>query len=209
MKSHTFRNLTLAVLMLGAVGTSMGQARDNYGRAYGRWNRYDMRIPAGTPINVRLDSEISTSHVQNGDTWMGTVSQSVIVDDEVAIPAGTEVQGVVAEANQGTRNSKPSLSLAVRSMNIRGRTRSVDAYTEPIIADSRRAKKIGAVALGAAAGALIGRGVAKDSHGTLIGGLLGGALGYGASRHALRTMVLKPGTELSFTTNEDVVARRW
>ena len=85
---------------------------------------------------------------------------------------------------------------------------SMNAVTEPIVAGSNRAKKIGIVAGSAAAGALLGHAVARGSHGALIGGVLGGAAGYGLSRNALRTMQLKPGTVLTFTTRSDVLAYR-
>ena len=89
-----------------------------------------------------------------------------------------------------------------------GRSLRVSGETEPIVAGSNRARKIGAIAGGAAAGALLGHAVARGEHGTLIGGILGGAAGYGLSRHALRTMQLKPGTVLTFTTRGDVLAYR-
>jgi outer membrane lipoprotein SlyB len=80
--------------------------------------------------------------------------------------------------------------------------------TEPIVAGSNRAKKIGAIVGGAAVGGVLGH-VVGGSKGTVIGGLRGGAAGYGATRHALRTMQLKPGTVVTFTAREDVVARRF
>ena len=42
----------------------------------------------------------------------------------------------------------------------------------------------------------------------LIGGVLGGLAGYGATRHAYRTLVLKEGTVVSFTTSEDLMVWR-
>jgi len=89
-----------------------------------------------------------------------------------------------------------------------GRTLRVNGETEPIVAGSNRAKKVGAIVGGAAVGALLGHAVG-DRKGSVIGGLLGGAAGYGATRHALRTMQLKPGTVISFTATQDVVARRY
>ena len=83
----------------------------------------------------------------------------------------------------------------------------MNATSENIVAGSKNAQKIGAIAIGAAAGALLGHAV-SERHGGLIGGLLGGVAGYGATRHAYRTLVLKPGTEITFTTTEDLVASR-
>ena len=159
-------------------------------------------------MNVRLDTQVSTENAQSGDTWSGTVSQSVIAGNRVVIPAGTPVEGVVTSSTQGTHDNRPEMSLAIRGVTVDGRTQAVNAVTEPIVAGSNRAKKLGVIAGGAAAGALLGHAVARGEHGTLIGGILGGAAGYGLSRHALRTMQLKPGTVLTFTTRGDVLAYR-
>jgi hypothetical protein len=92
-------------------------------------------------------------------------------------------------------------------VTVDGRSYALTADTEPIVAGSKRAKKIGAIAGGAAVGGLIG-GAAGGKKGALIGGLLGGAAGYGLTRNALRTLQLKPGTVVDFTTRQELVARR-
>ena len=179
-----------------------------------RWNRnyrsstYDrVVIPAGTTLNVRLDNDISTKDARSGDGWTGTVTNSVIADNEVVIPSGSAVEGVVVSSQQGTHNTRPSIALAVRRVMVNGSYRTVNAQTEPIVAGTNRAKKIGAIVGGAAVGALVGNAVGGKKS-TIIGGLLGGAAGYGLTRGALRTMKLESGTTLSFQTRNDVVAYR-
>jgi hypothetical protein len=172
-------------------------------------NRYGVTIPAGTPINVRLNTNIATDDAHAGDPWSGTVSQSVVAGDRVMIPAGSPVEGVIANVSQGTHSDPAQLDLAVRTVTVDGQTRSMTADTDPIVGGSSRAKKLGAVAGGAAAGALLGHTVARGNHGTLIGGLIGGAAGYGLTRNAFRTLQLKPGTVVTFTTREGMVARRY
>jgi hypothetical protein len=221
MKTNRLTALTAALLMLGSVGTSFGQSqygRDPYGRSYGRQDEYGrqygrdrwtrgMRVPAGTPLTVRLDSQISTDDMRSGDRWSGTLSQPVVFRNRVMIPAGTPVEGILTESVQGDHNNPAQVTLAVRSMDVGGGYREVNATSENIVAGSKTAQKIGAIAIGAAAGALLGHAI-SDEHGGLIGGLLGGVAGYGATRHAYRTLVLRPGTEITFTTIEDMVALR-
>ena len=228
MKTNRLTALTAALLMLTSVGTSFGQqqygrdpyGRDPYGRQYGRqYGRYQddrdyrdrgfrgMRIPAGTAVAVRLDSQISTDDMRTGDRWSGTVSQPVMRRNRVMIPAGTPVEGILTQSIQGDHNNPAQVQLAMRSLDFDGQYREVNATSDNIVAGSKNAQKIGAIAIGAAAGALLGHAV-SERHGGLIGGLLGGAAGYGATRHAYRTLVLKPGTELVFTTTEDLVASR-
>ena len=227
MKKHKLA--IIAILALGSVCAlwSTGEARHRYRSTYydqsGQYDnsdydqsgRYGYRnsygrvlIPAGMPIDVRLDTQISTEDARRGDSWSGTVTQSVIADDRVVIPAGAQVEGVVRNSMQGTHTSRPSIDLGIRRVNVDGRMLYMNADTEPIVAGSDRARKLGVVAGGAAAGALLGHAVARGEHGALIGGILGGAAGYGLSRHALRTMQLKPGTVLTFTTRGNVLAAR-
>lgn len=209
MNRRTFTACTLAIIALGTVGSlaPTADAQNRYRR--NSWYRTSSVVSAGTPMSVRIDSKISTEDARSGDSWSGTVSQSIVSPEgRVLVPAGSPVTGVVTAAAQGTHNERPYIDLAVRQVNMNGRWTSMDAGMEPIVADTKRAKKIGAIVGGAAVGALLGRAVAKDHHGTLIGGLLGGAAGYGATRHALRTMQIKPGTVVTFTTSSDVLARR-
>jgi len=225
MKSHKLTAMTAALLMLGSAGVSFGQpqygrdqyGRDQYGHTYDQYGQQGrqygrgwrgMRVPSGTTLTVRLDSQVSTDDMRSGDRWSGTLSEPVMWRNRVMIPAGSSVEGVLTESIQGDHNNPAQMSLTVRSLSVDGDYRPVSTTSENIVAGSKTAKKLGAVAIGAAAGALIGHGVAEHGHGALIGGLLGGAIGYGATRHAYRTLVLKPGTEITFTTTEDMVAYR-
>ena len=216
MRTKTFTRLALVVLTLGTMsvmGSSVVDAqyndrgwRDSYRSRWGY--RTSVMVPAGTAIDVRLDSKISTEDAQSGDPWSGTVYRSVMSGGRVAIPAGSPVSGVVVQSLQGDHNNRPQIALAVRNVSVDGRSMRFNGETEPIVAGSNRAKKIGAIAGGAVVGGVLGN-VVGGKKGTLIGGLLGGAAGYGATRHALRTMQLKPGTVVTFTAREDVVARRY
>lgn len=199
----------LTILGLGSMGPVWTHS-DAEAANYNRGARYRTRamLPAGTSFNVELNSKISSDDSHAGDVWTGTVTQSVYSNDRIVIPAGSPVTGVVTSAAQGTHNTRAQLGLAVREVTANGETYRLNADTQPIVAGTSRAKKIGAVALGAAGGALLGHTVAKDHHGTLIGGLVGGAAGYGLTRNALRTLQLKPGTELTFTAQEAMAVRR-
>lgn len=192
--------------------------RNNYDRSYSndRYDRYgergrfrSMNVPAGTPIDVRLDTRISTDDNNVGDTWQGVVFRDVLSPSgrRVVIPRGTPVEGVVAVAEQGRSGVRGRLDLTVRSIEMNGDYRRVSATTEPIIDGSKQAKKIGAVIGGAAVGGLLGHAIGGDKGG-ILGGLLGGAAGYGATRHSGRTVTVRPGTVITFTTTTDMLAYR-
>jgi hypothetical protein len=202
MKTTRIASIAMAALLALTLVHASADARSRY-RYWGNRNAASA-VQAGTTINVRVDQNIATDDVRRGDAWSGTVSSPVYSGGRVVIPAGSPVSGIVTSSVEGTHSSPAQLALSVRQVSVNGRSVGLNADTQPIVAGSKRASKLGAIALGAGAGALIGHGVAKDSHGTLIGGLLGGATAYGVTRHSMRTLQVKAGTELAFTANENV-----
>ncbi|HYM80203.1 MAG TPA: hypothetical protein VEY91_02190 [Candidatus Limnocylindria bacterium] len=167
-----------------------------------------MTVPAGTDLQVSVDAKISSQTAQSGDTWTGVINAPVVVDGETVIPAGSTVTGTVTGAMGAERGSRAFLVLAVRSIDVGGKTYSVSAGTDSIIAGSTRARNLGAIAGGAAAGALIGKAVGGSGKGALIGGLIGGAAATGAVAKSKGYQVeLKQGTELTFNVNRSVAIR--
>lgn len=167
-------------------------------------------IPAGTGIKVAVTTKVSSETSLPGESWSGTVVDNVIVGDRVVIPAGSTVTGTVAGAEGAQRGSRAFLVLAVRSIDVDGRSYSIGANTDSIIAGSTRARNLGAIAGGAAAGALIGKAVGGSGKGAVIGGLIGGAAAGGAVAASKGyQVVIKEGTEITFSTREaEQIARR-
>ncbi len=218
MRSTRTLQASMAVLMIagalaaGWAGMARGQSYDSRDRDWGRyhargWHSRSGMLRANTPIEVRIDSRISTEYAREGDSWTGRISRTVTSGDGVVIPAGAPVEGVVTQTKQGGHDTQAELDLAVTGVSVNGDRLRVNADADPIVAGSHRAKQLGAIAGGAAVGALVGHQV-SHKHGGLFGGLLGGIIGYGATRHAFRTLELEPGTEITFTTSEDLYARR-
>ena len=155
-------------------------------------------VAAGTAMKVAVSASITSETAQPGDTWTGTVQDPVVVGDRIAIPAGSPVVGVVTGVVPAAKGSRATLVLAVKSVEVNGRTRAVSAGTDSIIAGSTRARNVGAIAGGAAAGALIGKAVGGSNKGALIGGLIGGAAATGAVAASKGyQMVIQPGTAVT------------
>ena len=207
---HRFMTAALIMLTFASAASAQYRSHRHYRNSFNntRNSMNYVMVPAGTSVSVRLDSNISTDNVQQGDAWNGTVTQNVVTNNGVAIPAGSLVEGVVTNFAQGTHSTRAQLALGLRSVTVNGQSRTMFGEAQPVIAGTSRAKKLGAIAGGAAVGALLGHTVARDNHGTLIGGLVGGAAGYGLTRNAMRTLQLKPGTTLSFVTSENMMAQR-
>src|SRR5206468_2476126 len=162
----------------------------------------------GTGINISVNAQISSETAQSGDNWTGEVTEPVVIGTAAPIPAGSKVNGVVTAVEPAQKGSRAFLVLSVRSIEVGGRTHTVHATADSIIAGSTRARNLGAVAGTAAAGALIGRAVGGSGKGALVGGLIGGVLGGGAvAKSKGYQVVLKEGTKLTFTT-EDVIVMK-
>lgn len=60
-------------------------------------------LPEGTVISVRIADKINSSHNQAGDIFTGTVDPSVLVDNRVVIPRGTEAHLLMVKDKKGGR----------------------------------------------------------------------------------------------------------
>jgi hypothetical protein len=166
-------------------------------------------VPIGTSLAVTVNTSMSTETAQVGDTWSGVVKENVNVGEKTVIPAGSVVTGTVTEVKPAVKGDRATLALGVSAVTVEGKEYPVRAATEPIVAGSTRARNIGAVAGGTAAGALIGRAVGGSGKGAVIGGLIGAAAAGGAvAKSKGYQVVLKEGTDITFNTTESVAIRR-
>jgi len=164
-------------------------------------------VPAGTSFKVAVATKLTSATAMPGDTWTGTVKDPVIIGDRVVIPAGATVNGVVSGAKAAEKGSRAMLVLAVRSVDVDGKTHALSANADSMIAGSTRARNVGAVAGGAGAGALIGKAIGGGK-GALIGGLLGAGAATGAVAASKGYQVeVKEGAEITFNVNEAVVMK--
>lgn len=162
-------------------------------------------VPAGTSFKVAVSTGITSATAMPGDSWTGSVKDPVIVGDRVVIPAGAMVHGVVSGAKAAEKGSRAVLVLSVRSVEVDGKTHSLSANADSMIAGSTRARNVGAVAGGAGAGALIGKAIGGGK-GALIGGLIGAGAATGAVAASKGYQVeVKEGAEVTFNVNEAVV----
>ena len=168
----------------------------------------NLTLPSGTSIDVTLATPLSSQTASVGDAWSGTTRSASVVNGRNVIPAGSSVSGTVTGVTPARKGDRAMLDLGLTSIAIDGHTYGVRGSTEAVIAGSPRARNLGAIAGGAAAGALIGQAVSHSTKGTIIGGLIGGGAATGVvSQTKGWQVVLKPGTPLTFTTSESVAVR--
>jgi hypothetical protein len=166
-----------------------------------------LSIPAGTKANVSVNTAMSTENASVGDQWTGEMKDPIVVNGKVVVPAGATVSGRVTEAVPAKSGTRATLRLAASSVDVNGHVYAINGDSKPIVAGSPRARNIGAIAGGTAAGAVIGHAVGKSGKGTIIGGLLGGAAAGAAVAKSKGYQVdLKSGTAVDFTFGEGEVA---
>ncbi len=137
-------------------------------------SEHSLRLSQGTEIRVRLETTLSSKTARIEDRFEASVIEPVRSGDDVAIPAGSRVRGVVKSVEPAHRPSKEgrldlqfdALYLARTRFDIRGSVSSVGDKQS----SGETAKKagIGAV-LGGVLGGLLG---GKDA--AIVGVVLGG-----------------------------------
>jgi len=165
------------------------------------------RLATGSTLQVSLSDAISSETAKVGDSWNGTIAEAVSGARGVVIPAGSAVNGVVTACIPAKRGSLAMLDLAVRGIDVNGRHDTVIANAPQVVAGSTRARNLGVVAGGAAAGAVVGNNVGDHNH-TVLGAVVGAATAAGIVSQTKGYQVeLKAGTVMNFTISESVSIR--
>ena len=168
---------------------------------------HSVDVPAGTAIAVTMNTAITSETAQPGDAWTGTVKEPLIIGTSAPIPAGSIVHGVVRGAKPAEKGSRAVLVLAITSVEVNGTSHEFDATADSLVAGSTRARNVGAVAGGAAAGAILGKAIGGNK-GALIGGVLGGAGTAGAiSQTKGYQSTVKEGQEITFRVDRNTRMR--
>lgn len=84
-------------------------------------------LPAGTVISVRLADAVNSNRNHTGDQFSGTVDPSVLVDNQVVIPRGTEARvRLVGDKKGGRIHGHAEVRLELVSLIIDGRKADVE-----------------------------------------------------------------------------------
>ena len=111
-------------------------------------------LPAGTTISVRIADAVDSSHGHIGDLLTGTVDPSVLLQDRVVIPRGTEAHVRVSEDKKGGHlHGKAQLELELTNLVMNGRKLEVhsDDYQKKKGAAAAKAEAVANPGAGAAA----------------------------------------------------------
>ena len=157
-------------------------------------------VPAGTVLAVRTTDALSSKTSQTGQTFGGTLAQSVKVGGKTALPAGATVSGTVVSAKaKGKIKGQGELTLQLLSISTGDQRYQIqtDVFSSTVKGKGKRtAATTGG---GAAAGALIG-GLAGGGKGAGIGALVGGGAGLaGGALTGNQQIEIPPESVLNFT----------
>jgi hypothetical protein len=138
-------------------------------------------IPAGTPVTVRIGSEISSGTAEVGQTFEGSLARGLVVGGKTIVPAGSTVRGKVTLAKSSGRLHAPD-QLSIRLTSIHANGRSIAVTSSPYHIEGKSHTKSNATKIGggAAAGAIIGA-IAGGGKGAAIGTLAGAGAGTGVA----------------------------
>ena len=138
----------------------------------------EFTVPAGTTLDVRLQSAVGSDSSRTGDPVEATLTRAVVVDGTEVIPEGSTVRGEVTAVDPGGKvQGRAGLALRFTSIAVAGREeRHPIAAGLSWLAPSTKGKDAAKIAVPAGAGAIIG-GIVGGKKGAAIGAAIGGGGG--------------------------------
>lgn len=180
----------------GVSGGVSGDSRRGTTRSPGR-----STIPEGQEIDVRLERELSSDTAQVEDRFEATTVADLSTDNNnVLIPAGSVMRGVVSSVNRASRTDrKGTLTVAFDQITIDGRTYPMRGTVTQALESEGIRGEAGRIGAGAGVGAIIG-GILGGVKGALLGVLIGGGGTIAATEG--KDVTLPPGTILRVRLDE-------
>jgi hypothetical protein len=185
----------------------------------------DIALPNGTELIVRLVTTLSSKGSEEGDPWIGKVSQPIFAGGQEVVPEDSKVHGHVTFVKpQGRASGRGEMRLVAETISVTDRgtftivallknaddnngTKVKDAegtVEGPGKSDTSMAKEAG---IGAAIGAGVGE-LGAGGKGALYGAAIGamaGVIHTMAKKH--QGALLPPGTELTFVLDRTYLSK--
>lgn len=169
-----------------------------------------IEVPRGTTLSIRINQHISVKQSSAGQTFSGEVVRDVVPQgtNQVAIPRGTPVSGVIDEAHRrGHFKGRSILELRLTSMQLGGQRYNLD--TRDNVQTKKGKGKRSAAFIGAGTGlGMLAGGLAGGGVGLVVGGLAGGGLGTGiAGLTGNRDIDIPAESVMNFTLADDLAVQ--
>jgi hypothetical protein len=138
---------------------------------------YNLTVPAGTELAVRINERIDVKHAVAGEHFSGEIVEPVTYNGTVLIPRGTPVRGRIDEAHRrGHFKGRSILELRLVSMTLNGYEYGLDTHDSVRSKRGKGRRSAGFIGGLTGAGMLIG-GIASGGVGLAIGGASGAGAG--------------------------------
>jgi len=169
-------------------------------------------VPAGTHLDLTINSELSSRKNKPGDTFTAKVATDVRdPSGTIVINEGSTANGnIVAVKPAPNRRTPGTLTLALTTIESNGKTFPIRATIDSVQGKEYRKQSINGgdaakVGVGAAAGAAVGQILSKNTKGTVIGAVVGGMAGAGVAVETKdMDVVLPDGSHIIATITEPV-----
>ena len=151
-------------------------------------------IPEGTELDTRLQNALSSSTAQVEDRFEATTIADLYRGNDVLIPAGSILRGVVSSVNPATRTDrKGALTVAFDEITVKGRRYQMRGTVTQALESEGIRGEAGRIGAGSAIGGIIG-GIIGGVKGAVLGVLIGGGGTIAATEG--KDVNLPPGTIL-------------
>ena len=131
-------------------------------------------VPAGTELDVRLERGLNSGTSQVEDRFTATTMADLYQGNEVLIPAGSTLRGVVSSVTRASRTErKGAMTVAFDQISVNGRSYPIHGTVTQALESEGIRGEAGKIGAGAGVGAIIG-GILGGAKGALLGILIGG-----------------------------------
>jgi hypothetical protein len=130
-------------------------------------------IPAGTEVDVRLQTRLSSETAKPEQRFEATTAVDVTQNGAVLIPAGSVVRGVVSAVKPAGRVDRTgSITLSFDEVTVRGRRIPVRGMATQAFESGGIREEVGTAGAGAGVGGIIG-GILGGVKGAVLGAVIG------------------------------------
>jgi hypothetical protein len=139
-----------------------------------------VEIPAGTSVRVQMIDRVDSAVNHTGDMFHASLAAPIVVDDQIVVPAGTDVYVKLTNAKSaGRMTGQSELALELVRMDFQGKTYTLTSNDYQQTGSSRGKRTAETVGGGAVVGALLGA-VIGHGKGAAIGAATGAGVGTAA-----------------------------
>ena len=162
-------------------------------------------IPAGTPVEAKLESSVKTASAAAGDSVVAVVTGPLRAAGNIIVPAGSRLNGRVETVEPATREAAGRVRIVFREIEFSDGRRVSTWITNSFggFPPKRKLRYVLYMGAGGAAGALIG-GKAARAAGILGGALIGFVIAGNSGNSRLSDLSLSPGKILHLQLGEDL-----